>query len=212
MRRISGSVILRWSEFATMMWDVVDPVVAQQLEHHFEGGLACVRGHHRRQRQADIVERDGHFHAGLELRVQRVAAERVVDGVADGASGVRQALDGRLGVNNPSADREVLLPEVFPEMNQAWRRVGVDLHRARVELTSQDWHLCRIQKTRISVERAVIPPTAGSRSANRAAGPSSGAARPDWSPSGARPRRASADRSCCRRKRNTRSRTGLPSR
>ena len=69
---------------------VVHAVIAEHFEDHFERDLPDIRSGHRRKREADVVERDGDPHSRPELGVERVAAERVVDGVADRAARVGQ--------------------------------------------------------------------------------------------------------------------------
>ena len=119
---------------------VVDAVVGQKLEHHLERGLTGIGSHHRWQRQADVIDGDGHLHARLQLRVERIAAERVIDGVADRTARVRKSLYRRLRVDHPGADREVLFPKVFAKMNDSRRGIGVDVNRTGVELSTENRH------------------------------------------------------------------------
>ena len=112
--------------------DIVHAVVAQELEHHLERRLAHVRRRHRRQRQADVVESDGHPHPGSELRVKRVAPERVVQRVADRASGIRESPDRRRRVDHPGAHREALLEEILPAVQHARGRVPLEEDDVRI--------------------------------------------------------------------------------
>ena len=59
--------------------DVLDPVVGEELEDDGEHALARVGPAHRRQRHRDVVDRDDDLHPRAQLRVQRIAAEGVVD-------------------------------------------------------------------------------------------------------------------------------------
>ena len=78
---------------------------------------------HRRQRQADVVDRDGDAHARHQLRVQRIGVERVVERVADRRARVGQPLDGRLGVDDARADRQVFQQQILAREQDARRRV-----------------------------------------------------------------------------------------
>jgi hypothetical protein len=73
--------------------------------------------------------------------MKRVAPERVVDGVPDGAAGVGKTLDRGLGIDHPGPDREILFPEILPEVNEPGSGVRIDYDRARVELAAKDRHV-----------------------------------------------------------------------
>ena len=108
---------------------VVDTGGGGQVEHGLDDALADVGPAHRRERQADVVERDGQLHARLEQRVQRGrVAERVVEGMADGGVGILEGLE-RLGrVEHAAATGGQLLePEPLAVVEEdRWGR-AVDL-------------------------------------------------------------------------------------
>ena len=106
---------------------VVDAVRVELLEQDLDDGLPDVREHHGRQRQRDVVDGDRDAHPRLELRVERVRAERVVERVADGGARVGQPLDGRLRVDDARPDRQVLEQEVLAREEDARRGVAVDV-------------------------------------------------------------------------------------
>jgi hypothetical protein len=59
--------------------DVVHAVGVELFEQNLDNGLPDVRRAHGRQRQADVVDGDGHAHARRQLRVQRIRVERMVE-------------------------------------------------------------------------------------------------------------------------------------
>ena len=63
---------------------VVNAVVSERLQHLIEQAFADVGTAHLRQRQADVVDRDGHAHVGIELREQRIGVLRMEQRVTDG--------------------------------------------------------------------------------------------------------------------------------
>ena len=117
--------------------DIVHTVVGEHLQHHFERGLPDVRGRHRRQRQADVVESDGDPHPRAELGVERVAAERVVQGVPDRAARVRQAPDGGRGIDHPGPHRKMLFEKILPVVQNPGRRILLDEDDVRIGLVAQ---------------------------------------------------------------------------
>ena len=106
---------------------VVDPVRVEDLDENLEHGLPDVGRGHGRQGQTNVVHRDGHAHAGRKLGIQRLAVERMVDRVADSGAGIGQALDGRLGVDDPGADGQILAQDVGAREDDPGRRVLVDV-------------------------------------------------------------------------------------
>jgi hypothetical protein len=87
-----------------------------------------VSGAHLRQRQADVVERDGELHAGEQLRGQRVLLVRVQQRVADRAVDVVDRVE-RLGrVDHAAAvGGQLLEAEVLATPEQDRRRRAIDL-------------------------------------------------------------------------------------
>jgi hypothetical protein len=68
--------------------DVIDAVIGKHLQEDLHHRLANVRGGHRWQRETDVIESDGHLHSRPELRVERIAAERVKQSLANRSSRV----------------------------------------------------------------------------------------------------------------------------
>jgi hypothetical protein len=56
------------------------------------------------KRQADVVDGDRDAHSGFELREQGIAAERMIERVADRCLAIRQSLDRWIGVQNARSD------------------------------------------------------------------------------------------------------------
>ena len=88
--------------------NIVDAVAGQHVEHDFEHRLPHVGRRHRRQRQTDVVDRDRHSHARLELRKQRIAVERMIERIANRRLAIRQSLDRRVRIDHARPDRECL--------------------------------------------------------------------------------------------------------
>ena len=109
--------------------DVVDAGFGGELEHLLDHQLAYVGAAHGRQGQRDVVEGDGERHPRAQLGPQRRGvAERVLEGVADGADGVLERVD-RLGrVQDPAAHREALEAEplAVPEQRRRCRAVNLE--------------------------------------------------------------------------------------
>ena len=106
--------------------DVVHPRVGEERQDHLQHLLAHVGGAHGRERERDVVEGDGHLHARPEQGVERLAAVRLVDGLADGRLDVGEPLDGRPGVDDLGADGQVLDQQVLAGEEHPRRRVPVD--------------------------------------------------------------------------------------
>ncbi len=83
---------------------------------------------HGGQRQRHVVEGDGERHPRAKQRRQRLGvAQGVLQGVADGAHGVGQGVDGLGRVQDPAADGQLLEPVALAVPEQGgWRR-AVDL-------------------------------------------------------------------------------------
>ncbi len=92
--------------------DVLDAVVGEELEDDGEHALAHVGPAHRRERQRDVVDGDDDLHPRAQLRVERIAAEGVVEGVADGRVDVLERVDGRARVDDARADGQVDLEDL----------------------------------------------------------------------------------------------------
>jgi len=75
---------------------VVDSGCGRKIEHRFDHALARIGTTHLRQRQADVVERDGELHAREQLCGQWVLLVRVQQRMADRAVDVADRLE-RLG-------------------------------------------------------------------------------------------------------------------
>ena len=112
--------------------NIGDPVVPQQLQHDLGLVLAHIRAAHGRQRHGQIVHGDGHLHTRTQHGVQGLAAQGVVDGVANGGLDVVQRRHRRLGVHDPRAHRQVVFLD--PGARKEGARLGavVDRDNARV--------------------------------------------------------------------------------
>ena len=71
---------------------------------------------------------------GAQERVERVEAERAVEGRGDRPGHVGERGDRRRRVDDPRADREALEPELLAGVEERGRRVLADLRDARVAL------------------------------------------------------------------------------
>ena len=96
--------------------NVIDSGATQQIQHNLQHLLADVRRFHGRQRKADVVHRNRDLHAGRKLRVQRIAAERAIQRVANRRFGIRQSEDRRLWINHACSHRQIFQQEVFTVM------------------------------------------------------------------------------------------------
>ena len=70
--------------------NVVNAIIGQRLQHHVKHPLAQVGALHLRQRQADVVDRDGDAHVGVELREERVGVFGMQQRVANRYVGIGQ--------------------------------------------------------------------------------------------------------------------------
>jgi hypothetical protein len=74
------------------------PASAAIVEDGLDDALADVGPAHGRQRQRDVVERDGELHAREQQGAQRLACRLgVLERVADGAVGVLERASGSAG-------------------------------------------------------------------------------------------------------------------
>ena len=117
--------------------NVVDAVTGEHVEHDLEHRLANVGRRHRRQRQTDVVNRDGDAHARFELRKQRIAAERMIERVTDGSFTIRQTFDRRVRIDHTRSDRQVFENEVFAGRHDARRAIAIDVDDGFVCLSSE---------------------------------------------------------------------------
>ena len=116
--------------------NVVDAVAREHVQNDFENGLPNVRRCHRRQRQTDIVNCDGHAHARLELRKKRIATVRMIQRVANRSFAIRQSFDRRIRIKHPRADRNVLKDKILAGRNDPRRAVAVDVNNRFVRFAS----------------------------------------------------------------------------
>jgi hypothetical protein len=82
---------------------------------------------------------DRHPHPRRQLRVERVGFQRMVERVADGRPGVGQPLDGRLGVDDPRPDGQILQQQILAGKEDARRGVAVDVDDLIVFLVAGYW-------------------------------------------------------------------------
>ena len=109
--------------------DVVHAGLGGEVQDRFDDPLADVGTAHRGEWQGDVVEGDRELHAGEQQGTQRFGiAEGVVEGVADGAVGVGQTLEGFSRVDDPgAAGRQLLQAEALTVMEHDGRAVPVDV-------------------------------------------------------------------------------------
>ena len=108
--------------------DVVDAGLGRQLEDRLDHPLAVVGARHRGEGHGLVVEGDGELHPRPEQGPQGLAvADGVLEGVADGAFGVVQGIDGLGRVDDPAAGGQLLQPEALAVVEQDGRRRPVDL-------------------------------------------------------------------------------------
>ena len=107
--------------------DVLDSGLRGHVDDLFHDQLAHVRRRHRRQREREVVEGDGQFHAATQERLQRVVVERLGQRALDGPLGVGDRIE-RIGrIDDAGAERELLQPHAFAEMKEHRRGVAIDL-------------------------------------------------------------------------------------
>ena len=95
-----------------------------------EDPLANVGALHRRERQRDVVDRDRHLHPGTQLAVQRGAAVRMVEGVANRGVHVLERRHRRLRVDDARAYGEIDLHQLVAAEQNAGLASVVDGHDA----------------------------------------------------------------------------------
>ena len=109
--------------------DVVDAGRGRLVEHGLDDPLADVGAAHGRQGQGDVVEADRELHPGVQQRPQGLAvAERVVEGLPDGALGVVEGVERLAGVEDPGAPGgQLLQAQALAVVEQDRRRRAVDV-------------------------------------------------------------------------------------
>ena len=109
--------------------DVVHAGLGGEVQDRFDDPLADVGTAHRGEWQGDVVEGDRELHAGEQQGTQRFGiAEGVVEGVADGAVGVGQTLEGFGRVDDPGAPGwQLLQAEALTVVEHDGRAVPVDV-------------------------------------------------------------------------------------
>ena len=76
---------------------IVNAMAGEHIQNNFQNCLAKIRSGHRRQRQADVVNGNRHFHARFELSEQRITAERMIQRIPDCRFTIRQPFSGGFG-------------------------------------------------------------------------------------------------------------------
>ena len=105
----------------------------EHVEQDCQDGLSEVGPLHHRQRQRNIVDRDRHFHPGMQLGAQRLGLQRIGQGVADRGFAVGQAGYRGLWVDHARSCRELCADEVFAVPEQALRRGALQFpHATRI--------------------------------------------------------------------------------
>ncbi len=117
--------------------NVVNSVSGKHVAHDLENRLANVRRRHRRQRQTDVVNRDGDTHSRFELCKERVATKRVIQGVTDRSLTIRQTFDRWIRIKNTRSDRQVFENKVFTRRHNARRAIAIDVDYGFVRLSSE---------------------------------------------------------------------------
>ena len=107
--------------------DIVNAVVSERLQNIIEQTFANIGTAHLRQRQADVVDRNGHAHVRIELRKQRIGVERMEQRVTDGGVGIRQRIEWRRRVDHARTGGEPFEHEIVAISYQA--RLGAAIER-----------------------------------------------------------------------------------
>ena len=116
--------------------NVLDAVPVHHVDEDFERRLTNVRSLHRRQRHAQIVNRNRHLHARLQLREERVAVVRVIERVANRRLAVGQAFDRLVRVDDARPDRQIFQNKIHARGDDARRAVAVDVDHGFVNFSS----------------------------------------------------------------------------
>ncbi len=114
--------------------DVLDTGAIRALDDLLDDLPADVGRAHRRQRDGQVVERDGQPHPRPEERVERIEPERRVQRRGDRAGHVGQRGHRRRRAHDARADRKALEPQLLTRVEEGRRRVLGDLGDAGVAL------------------------------------------------------------------------------
>jgi hypothetical protein len=99
--------------------DVIDSSRCSKVENLLDDAATDVGGLHLRQRQRDVIEGDGEFHTrGQQGGKGLAVAERIQEGVVDGAVDVLDRFDGFVGIDDPATDRQFLESESLTMMKE----------------------------------------------------------------------------------------------
>ena len=107
---------------------IVDTGFSDKVEHCLDHSLAVVGALHLRQRQADIVERDGQLHTREQQRGQRVLVDRVQQGMTDCPVDVLDRIERLRWVDHAAATGGQLFEaETLTAPEQDRRRGAIDI-------------------------------------------------------------------------------------
>src|SRR6185436_19775565 len=107
--------------------DIIDAVAREHVQNDLEDRLANVRRGHRREWETDVVNCDGDAHARFELSKQRIATERVIQGVTNGSFAIGETFDRRIRIEHTRSNRQVFEDEVFAGRHDARRTIAIDV-------------------------------------------------------------------------------------
>ena len=109
--------------------DVVDARLGREVEDGLDDPLAHVGRAHRGERERDVVEgdREPHARTNSKLRSGCGVPERVLEGVADGAVGISERVEGLGPVDDPRPDGKAFETEALAVPQQRRRGRAVDL-------------------------------------------------------------------------------------
>ena len=107
--------------------EIVDPGFCGHVDDLFHHELAHVRRGHRRQWQREVVKGDRELHATPEQRLERIVLQRLGDRALDGALGMRDRFERVGRIDDARAERHLLQPDAFTEVEEHRRRVSIDL-------------------------------------------------------------------------------------
>ena len=112
---------------------VIDPGFGRKVKDRLDDPLTGIGPLHRRQRQRDVIERDGQLHAGRQQRRQRVIIDRVEQRLADRAVRVLQTVERLARIDHPApTDRQLLHAEALAVVEKdGWRLTVHFEHKAR---------------------------------------------------------------------------------
>ena len=108
-------------------FDVVDAGFGRPGQDRLDDALADVGQPHRRQRQADVVERDGELHARAQQFAQRRGVDRRVERGFDRGCRVVEAGKDLRRVDDAGAEREAFEAQALAGVHEQRRGSFVDL-------------------------------------------------------------------------------------